>query len=95
MEMEYLGIEAKQAAVREVAKILPLQDLLISIASIKADYLSRQQANDAQLSTMLAKQVVYHDIQFSANHYCFLVLFLGKICQAIEDAFMTLEEVFT
>ncbi|CAD5179001.1 unnamed protein product [Musa acuminata subsp. malaccensis] len=43
MEMEYLGIEAKQAAVREVAKILPLQDLLISIASIKADYLSRQQ----------------------------------------------------
>ncbi|XP_064969515.1 exocyst complex component SEC6-like isoform X3 [Musa acuminata AAA Group] len=57
MEMEYLGIEAKEAAVSEVAKILPLPDLLVSIASIKADYLSRQQANDAQLSTMVAKQV--------------------------------------
>ncbi|XP_064969513.1 exocyst complex component SEC6-like isoform X1 [Musa acuminata AAA Group] len=58
MEMEYLGIEAKEAAVSEVAKILPLPDLLVSIASIKADYLSRQQANDAQLSTMVAKQDV-------------------------------------
>lgn len=41
--MEDLGIEAKEAAVREVAKLLPSQDLLSSIASIKADYLSRQQ----------------------------------------------------
>ncbi|WOL17149.1 exocyst complex component SEC6 [Canna indica] len=55
--MEDLGIEAKDAAVREVAKILPLPELLASIASIKADYLSRQQANDAQLSTMVAEQV--------------------------------------
>ncbi|XP_074567206.1 exocyst complex component SEC6 [Curcuma longa] len=55
--MEDLGIEAKEAAVREVAKILPLPDLLASIASIKSDYLSRQQANDAQLSTMIAEQV--------------------------------------
>ncbi|KAG0497649.1 hypothetical protein HPP92_002340 [Vanilla planifolia] len=55
--MEDLGIEAKEAAVREVAKLLPLPELLASIATIKADYSSRQQANDAQLSTMVAEQV--------------------------------------
>ncbi|CAM0944174.1 unnamed protein product [Alopecurus aequalis] len=55
--MEDLGIEAKEAAVREVAKLLPLPDLLASIASIKADYLARQQTNDTQLSTMVAEQV--------------------------------------
>ncbi|KAM3243675.1 hypothetical protein ACQJBY_055552 [Aegilops geniculata] len=55
--MEDLGIEAKEAAVREVAKLLPSQDLLSSIASIKADYLSRQQTNDTQLSSMVAEQV--------------------------------------
>ncbi|KAL5208881.1 hypothetical protein ABZP36_033316 [Zizania latifolia] len=55
--MEDLGIEAKEAAVREVAKLLPLPDLLSSIASIKSDYLARQQTNDAQLSTMVAEQV--------------------------------------
>ncbi|KAK9111125.1 hypothetical protein Scep_018644 [Stephania cephalantha] len=57
MMVEDLGIEAKEAAVREVAKLLPLPELLSSIASIKADYISRQQANDAQLSTMVAEQV--------------------------------------
>ncbi|KAJ1698090.1 hypothetical protein LUZ63_006602 [Rhynchospora breviuscula] len=57
MMMEDLGIEAKEAAVREVAKLLPLPELLASIASVKADYLSRQQTNDAQLSTMVAEQV--------------------------------------
>ena len=41
--MEDLGIEAKEAAVREVAKLLPLPELLSSIASIKSDYLARQQ----------------------------------------------------
>ncbi|KAL5212816.1 hypothetical protein ABZP36_023663 [Zizania latifolia] len=55
--MEDLGIEAKEVAVREVAKLLPLPDLLSSIASIKSDYLARQQTNDAQLSTMVAEQV--------------------------------------
>lgn len=55
--MQDLGIEAKEAAVREVAKLLPLPELLGSIASIKADYVQRQQANDAQLSTMVAEQV--------------------------------------
>ncbi|KAI3717980.1 hypothetical protein L1987_69946 [Smallanthus sonchifolius] len=55
--VEDLGIEAKESAVREVAKLLPLPELLLSISSIKADYIARQQANDAQLSTMVADQV--------------------------------------
>ncbi|GAB2297283.1 SNARE-binding exocyst subunit S6 [Dionaea muscipula] len=55
--VEDLAVEAKEAAVREVAKLLPLPELLQSISSIKADYISRQQANDAQLSTMVAEQV--------------------------------------
>ncbi|KAK1305059.1 hypothetical protein QJS10_CPB11g00117 [Acorus calamus] len=57
MIMQDLGIEAKEAAVREVAKLLPLPELLSSIASIKSDYVLRQQANDAQLSTMVTEQV--------------------------------------
>ncbi|XP_043717349.1 exocyst complex component SEC6-like [Telopea speciosissima] len=57
MMVEDLGVEAKEAAVREVAKLLPLPELLSSIASIKSDYITRQQANDAQLSTMVAEQV--------------------------------------
>ncbi|KAI9098505.1 hypothetical protein K1719_025130 [Acacia pycnantha] len=58
MMVEDLGVEAKEAAVREdVAKLLPLPELLQSISSTKADYISRQQANDAQLSTMVAEQV--------------------------------------
>lgn len=52
-----LGVEAKESAVREVAKLLPLPELLQSISSIKADYITRQQANDAHLSTMVAEQV--------------------------------------
>ncbi|KAL5982042.1 SNARE-binding exocyst subunit S6 [Asimina triloba] len=57
MMMQDLGVEAKEAAVREVAKLLPLPELLASIASIKADYVQRQQANDAQLSAMVGEQV--------------------------------------
>ncbi|KAL8131474.1 hypothetical protein AgCh_007421 [Apium graveolens] len=57
MMVEDLAIEAKEAAVREVAKLWTLPELLQSIASIKADYITRQQANDAQLSTMVAEQV--------------------------------------
>ncbi|KAL2503771.1 Exocyst complex component SEC6 [Abeliophyllum distichum] len=57
MMVEDLGVEAKETSVREVAKLLPLPELLQSIASIKADYIARQQANDAQLSTMVAEQV--------------------------------------
>ncbi|KAK3155290.1 hypothetical protein QOZ80_2BG0201290 [Eleusine coracana subsp. coracana] len=55
--MEDLGIEAKEAAVREVAKLLSTPELLSSIASMKSDYLVRQQTNDAQLSTMIVEQV--------------------------------------
>ncbi|CAA0831614.1 Exocyst complex component SEC6 [Striga hermonthica] len=44
MMVEDLGVEAKEAAVREVAKLLPLPELLQSISSIKADYISRQQS---------------------------------------------------
>ncbi|KAB1209319.1 Exocyst complex component SEC6 [Morella rubra] len=40
---EDLAVEAKESAVREVAKLLPLPELLQSIASIKTDYISRQQ----------------------------------------------------
>eukprot|EP00249_Psilotum_nudum_P022154 c28394_g1_i1 orf=59-2332(+) len=57
MMMQDLGIEAKEAAVREVAKLLPLPDSLANIASTRADYLQRQQANDAQLSTSVMTQV--------------------------------------
>ncbi|XP_055833895.1 exocyst complex component SEC6 [Solanum dulcamara] len=57
MMADDLGVEAKEASVREVAKLLPLPELLQSISSIKADYIVRQQANDAQLSTMVAEQV--------------------------------------
>ncbi|KAK6940100.1 Exocyst complex component EXOC3/Sec6 [Dillenia turbinata] len=57
MMVDDLGVEAKEAAVREVAKLLPLPELLQSIASIKADYILRQQQNDAQLSTMVVEQV--------------------------------------
>ncbi|KAL5992217.1 SNARE-binding exocyst subunit S6 [Asimina triloba] len=55
--LEDLGIEANEAAVREVGKLMPLPELLVSISSIKSDYVQRQQANDAQLSTMVAEQV--------------------------------------
>lgn len=43
MMMQDLGIEAKESAVREVAKLLPLPELLASITSIKSDYVQRQQ----------------------------------------------------
>lgn len=45
MMVEDLGVEAKEAAVREVAKLLPLPELLQSISSIKADYIARQQVS--------------------------------------------------
>jgi exocyst complex component 3 len=50
-------IEAKEAAVREVAKLLPLPESLASITTIRADYALRQQHNDAQLSTSVMTQV--------------------------------------
>ncbi|XP_024519585.1 exocyst complex component SEC6 isoform X1 [Selaginella moellendorffii] len=52
-----LGVEAKEAAVREVAKLLPYPDSLASIAILRTDYSLRQQANDAQLSASVMAQV--------------------------------------
>ncbi|KAJ4701194.1 Exocyst complex component SEC6 [Melia azedarach] len=57
MMSEDLGVEAKEAAVREVAKLLTLPEQLLFIGDLKADYIARQQANDGQLSTMVAEQI--------------------------------------
>ncbi|CAK9203206.1 unnamed protein product [Sphagnum jensenii] len=57
MMMQDAGIEAKEAAVREVAKLLPLPDSLATITTIRSDYALRQQHNDAQLSTSVMTQV--------------------------------------
>ena len=54
--VEDLGIEAKESAVREVAKLLPLPELLHSISSVKADYIARQQVI---FSAMLCKFPVF------------------------------------
>ncbi|KAK4489922.1 hypothetical protein RD792_000570 [Penstemon davidsonii] len=89
MMVEDLGVEAKEAAVREVAKLLPLPELLHSIASIKADYIARQQANDAQLSTMVAEQVEQaqaglESLSSSENTICHLrenFVSIEKLCQ--------------
>ncbi|KAF9617930.1 hypothetical protein IFM89_039223 [Coptis chinensis] len=89
MMVEDLGIEAKEAAVREVAKLLPLPELLSSISSIKSDYISRQQANDAQLSTMVAEQVEQAQAGLEAlslsqnaiNHLRENFLSIEKLCQ--------------
>jgi hypothetical protein len=43
MMMHDAGIEAKEAAVREVAKLLPLPDSLASVNGIRSDYALRQQ----------------------------------------------------
>lgn len=42
---EDLGVEAKEAAVREVAKLLTLPDQLQFIGDMKADYIARQQVD--------------------------------------------------
>jgi hypothetical protein len=47
MMMHDAGIEAKEAAVREVAKLLPLPDSLASINTIRSDYALRQQVSFA------------------------------------------------
>ncbi|KAM0057667.1 putative exocyst complex component EXOC3/Sec6 [Helianthus debilis subsp. tardiflorus] len=57
MMVEDIGMKAEESAVAEVAKLLSLPHLLLSTSSIKADYIARQQANDAQLSTIVAEQV--------------------------------------
>ncbi|KAL7155681.1 hypothetical protein ABFS83_03G092900 [Erythranthe nasuta] len=41
MMAEDLGLEANEAAVREAANLLPLPELIQSIASIKTDFVAR------------------------------------------------------
>lgn len=53
MMVEDLGVEAKESAVREVAKLLSLPELLQSIATIKADYIARQQVKFCCISLLL------------------------------------------
>lgn len=53
MMVEDLGVEAKEASVREVAKLLPMPELLQSIAAIKADYIARQQVLSTFISCSL------------------------------------------
>ncbi|XP_059449300.1 exocyst complex component SEC6-like isoform X2 [Corylus avellana] len=89
MMVEDLAVEAKESAVCEVAKLLPLSELLQSITSIKADYIARQQANDAQLSTMVAEQVEQAEAGLeslslshnSINQLCENFLSIEKLCQ--------------
>ncbi|KAK3428045.1 hypothetical protein EUGRSUZ_F04156 [Eucalyptus grandis] len=87
MMAEDLGVEAKESAVREVAKLLPLPELLQSIASIKADYIARQQANDAQLSTMVAEQVEQAQSGLES------LSFSQKTINQLRENFVSIEEL--
>lgn len=69
MMAEDLGVEAKEASVREVAKLLPLPELLQSISSIKADYISRQQVSDPFHSFCFCKLFYYY------YDHCYLRVF--------------------
>ncbi|KAK3282599.1 hypothetical protein CYMTET_9670, partial [Cymbomonas tetramitiformis] len=51
------AINAKEEALAEVAKLLSLPENLESIASLRAEYAQKKQANDAQLSTSVNTQV--------------------------------------
>ncbi|KAI3919946.1 hypothetical protein MKW98_001202 [Papaver atlanticum] len=52
MVREDCGIEAKEAAVHEAYKLLPLPELLASISSwIKSRYIARQQDVEGMMST--------------------------------------------
>lgn len=58
MVFEDLSLEAKEAAIREVAKLLPTTDILQSIASIKADYITRQQVQ-TQMTDFISQEMSY------------------------------------
>ncbi|KAL4193460.1 hypothetical protein AMTRI_Chr06g199460 [Amborella trichopoda] len=74
--MEDLGIEAKEADVREVAKLLPLPELFSSIASIKADYVLRYQDEQAQ-----AGIDAFSLSQKTINQLREIFLSIDKLCQ--------------
>jgi len=52
MMMHDAGIEAKEAAVREVAKLLPLPDSLSTVNNIRSDYALRQQVLGSCLGSL-------------------------------------------
>ncbi|KAG7942822.1 hypothetical protein I3843_15G006600 [Carya illinoinensis] len=76
MMVEDLAVEAKESAVREVAKLLPLPDLLQSIASIMADYITRQQVEQAEagLESLFSSQNTINHLQEN-------FLSIEKLCQ--------------
>uniref|UniRef100_A0A251VMK5 Putative exocyst complex component Sec6 n=1 Tax=Helianthus annuus TaxID=4232 RepID=A0A251VMK5_HELAN len=89
MTVEDIGMKAEESAVAEVAKLLSLPHLLLSTSSIKADYIARQQANDAQLSTMVAEQVEQAQAVLKAlassdnivNQLCENIACIERLCQ--------------
>lgn len=71
--VEDLAIEAKEAAVREVAKLLTLPELLQSIASIKADYITRQQVALVRFVELLVIFAICFDFRL------FVAIVVGNI----------------
>ncbi|KAL3504637.1 hypothetical protein ACH5RR_034482 [Cinchona calisaya] len=96
MMAEDLGVEAKEAAVREVAKLLPLPELLQSIASIKADYIARQQDVAGMMSISVeasaARDSLSNDKEL-INSYERLIALDGKRRFALAAAESHKEEV--
>ncbi|KAH9758036.1 exocyst complex component SEC6 [Citrus sinensis] len=67
---EDLGVEAKEAAVREVAKLLTLPDQLQFIGDMKADYIARQQTG---LESLALSQNTINQLRenfISIERYC-------------------------
>ena len=52
--MQDVQVEAREAAIREVAKLLPSPASLSSIASIRSDYLQRLQVNNSTLHSFIS-----------------------------------------
>ncbi|KAH9692259.1 exocyst complex component SEC6 [Citrus sinensis] len=72
MMSEDLGVEAKEAAVREVAKLLTLPDQLQFIGDMKADYIARQQAQTGLESLALSQNTInqLRENFISIERYC-------------------------
>lgn len=80
MMAEDLGVEAKEASVREVAKLLPLPELLQSISSIKADYIARQQVSHRSTASFLL--FVYRGFLYNLEILLYLENMLS-LCNSI------------
>jgi len=76
---EDLGIEAKETAVREVAKLLPLPELLQSIVSIKADYITRQQVTS--IHSFFLSIFLWISIQLNCYYFWFFRLMTRNLVQ--------------